>query len=53
MKKEISINEFADELMSRIDKAKTIDCCKEEIRLLAEMAKKKMGSERIMVEWKD
>lgn len=53
MKKEISIKEFADELMSRIDNAKGIECCKEEIRLLAEMAKKKMGNDRIMVEWKD
>ncbi len=53
MKKEISIREFADELMTRIDDAKTIDCCKEEIRLLAEMAKRKMGDDRITVEWKD
>jgi hypothetical protein len=53
MKKEISIKEFADELVSRIDNAKTIDCCKVEIKLLAEMAKKKMGQERITVEWKD
>lgn len=53
MKKEISIREFADELVSRIDDAKTIDCCKEEIRLLAEMAKRRMGDDRITVEWKD
>jgi hypothetical protein len=53
MKKEITIKEFADELKGRIDNAKTIDCCKEEIKMLAEMAKKFMGGEKITVEWKD
>ena len=30
-----------------------IDCCKPEIRLLAEMAREKLGDESIEVEWKD
>ena len=51
MEKEISIKEFADELISRIDKAKDIDCCKLEIKRLAEMAKSEMPEKRIKVIW--
>lgn len=53
MEKEITIAEFAAELMTRIDRAQTIDCCKEEIRRLANLAAQKMGQERILVQWKD
>lgn len=53
MKKTITIAQFADELVQRIEKAKTIDCCKEEIKKLAEMAKKEMGKRTIEVNWKD
>ena len=53
MKKMITISRFADELIERIEKAKDIDCCKEEIRNLAEIARSKIGDERIEVNWKD
>lgn len=53
MRKEITINDFVDELISRIEEHKTIDCCVEEIKNFALMAKEKMGSDMIEVEWKD
>ena len=53
MKKEITITQFADELMKRIDDAKTIDCCKDELKSLANIAKDKIGNEKITVNWKD
>jgi hypothetical protein len=53
MKKIITIKEFADELAIRIDKNKGIDCCKEEIKNLAEIAKKFIGDKQIEVNWKD
>ena len=53
MKKEITIRQFAAELVDRIDKAKGIDCCKEEIKTLAQMAEKHMADEKIVVDWRD
>ncbi len=53
MQKEITIKEFSDELVQRIDGSKGIDCCKEEIKKLAEMAAKSMPGEKILVTWKD
>lgn len=53
MTKEITIREFAAELVARIDNAKTIDCCKEEIKKLAELAKARLGDEKVTVTWKD
>jgi hypothetical protein len=53
MKKEITIKDFSEELVKRIDERKTIDCCVEEIKNLAQMAKKHMGDEMIEVNWKD
>ncbi len=53
MKKIISIKEFSDELMDRIDKAKDIDCCKEEIRKLALIVKREIPDIQIEVNWKD
>lgn len=53
MKREMSVSEFVDDLISRIDAAKTIDCCKEEIKRLAELAKQRIGDERIEVSWRD
>ena len=47
MKKTISIKEFSDELMARIDKSKDIDCCKEEIRNLAAICKKEIPDVKI------
>ncbi len=53
MKKTISIKEFSDELMARIDKSKDLDCCREEIRNLASIAKKEIPDFKIEVTWKD
>ena len=53
MQKEITIREFADELKARIDKNKGIDCCKDEINRLAELARRKMPDEKILVTWKE
>lgn len=53
MKKKISVREFSDELVRRIDQSKGIDCCKEELKALAILAKEKMGGESIEVNWKD
>jgi len=51
--KKITIKEFADELARRLEKGQTVDCCKKELLNLAALAKEKMGSEMIMVDWKD
>lgn len=53
MKKKITVSQFADELVWRINEAKSIDCCKEELLNLAQLAKAKMGDELIEVTWKD
>jgi hypothetical protein len=53
MIKILKINEFADELIKRIDESKGIDCCKTEIKNLASLAKKHMGDREIEVNWKD
>lgn len=52
-KRKISVNQFADELVDRLNKNKTVDCCKEELVNFAEMARNKMGSEMIEVNWQD
>jgi len=52
MKKTITVQEFATELTKRINEAKTIECCKDEILNLAQLAAKKIGSEKIEVNWK-
>lgn len=53
MKKKIQVKEFVDELIRRIEKDKTVDCCREEIKSFALLAKEKMGSETLEVNWKD
>jgi hypothetical protein len=53
MKKEITVREFAAELMNRIDKQQGIDCCKEEIKSLALLAEARMPDEKIVVTWKE
>lgn len=53
MKKSITMEQFTRDLIQRIDKHKDIDCCKEEIKRLAEMAKEHMKDKTITVEWKD
>jgi translation initiation factor 1 (eIF-1/SUI1) len=53
MEKEITIKEFAKELKERLTAGKTVDCCKDELLRLADMASEKMGSEKILVQWKE
>ncbi len=53
MKKIITIDKFADELIRRIDDAKDIDCCKEEIKNLCNIAREHLGEKEIEVTWKD
>lgn len=51
VEKEITIREFRDVLKKRIKDTKTIDCCKEEIERLADMAADHMGDKKILVYW--
>ncbi len=53
MKKKITIKDFAEELRKRIEDAKTIDCCKDELLNLAKLAEEHMGDKLIEVHWKD
>ena len=53
MKKSITVAQLAEELKDRLDKHQTVDCCKEELINLANLASKKMGQEMIEVTWKD
>lgn len=52
MKREITVREFVADLLHRIEDAKTIDCCKEELKALARLAAEKMPDEKITGEWK-
>jgi len=51
MEKEITIKQLCDELKKRIEKEKTIDCCKDEIINLANIATEKIGHEKVTVQW--
>jgi hypothetical protein len=53
MEKEITLSEFADELTARLDKGKTVDCCKAELLRLAVILKAKLPEEKILVTWKE
>ena len=53
MTKEITVAELVRELTLRIDAAKGIDCCKEEIKKLAKLAAERLPDEKIVVNWKD
>jgi len=53
MEKVITISEFADELKKRLNDGKTVDCCKPELIRLADICSKKIGNEKIKVEWQD
>ena len=52
-KRTITVSALADELNLRLNNNQTVDCCKNELLSLANLAKKKMGSEMIEVNWKD
>lgn len=53
MKKEVYICEFVEELLRRIDESKDINCCKEEIKTLANYAVAHLGEHKIAIDWKD
>lgn len=53
MKRRVPISDFTRDLIRRIDEAKGIDCCKEEIKLLAKLAGEKMPGETIEIDWKE
>jgi len=52
MKKEVTIKEFVDELLTRIDNTKDINCCKEEIKVFADYVAGKIGEDKILIDWK-
>jgi len=53
MEKEITLSEFADELKVRLQRRKTVDCCKVELLRLADILKSKIPEEKIVVNWKE
>ncbi|MFZ5442225.1 MAG: hypothetical protein ACOZQL_19610 [Myxococcota bacterium] len=53
MQREVTVKQFVVDLLKRIETAKTIDCCKQELKQFAELAAKKMPDEKLTVEWKD
>ena len=53
MKKEVPIKDFVKELMQRIEDAKDINCCKEEISTFCEFVVEKLGEEKITINWKE
>lgn len=53
MKKEVPIKDFVKELLLRIEEAKDINCCKEEISTFCEFVVDKLGEEKITINWKD
>lgn len=52
-RKKITVAALADELQIRLNNNKSVDCCKEELLNLASIAKTKIGSEMVEVNWKD
>lgn len=53
MKRRITISQFVDDLLRRIDEKKDIDCCREDIKSFARHVRSRIGDEHIEVEWKD
>jgi len=53
MKKEVPISDFVKELMARIEDAKDINCCKDEIKSFCEFVVEKLGDEKILINWKE
>ena len=52
-KRTITISALAEELKSRLNKNQSVDCCKDELINLANVAKEKIGNEMIEVNWAD
>lgn len=53
MKKTVTINQFVEDLIKRIDEHKGIDCCREDIKAFARHVSGRIGHENIEVEWKE
>ena len=53
MEKEITLAEFADEMVQRLNAGKTVDCCKTELIRLADILRDKIPEEKIKVNWVD
>lgn len=53
MKREVTVAKFVEDLLRRIEHAKTIDCCKEELKTFAQLAARKIPDEKLTVEWRD
>jgi hypothetical protein len=53
MEKIITLAQFAAELRTRLQKGKTVDCCKEELLRLADILEEKIPEEKIKVTWVD
>ncbi len=53
MLKEVTIRDFCKELLERIENAKDINCCQEELRTFAEYVVEKLGDDKIEINWKD
>ena len=52
-KKQITLAQFADELILRLKAGKTVNCCKEELLLLADILKERIPDQTILVNWKE
>lgn len=52
-KRQITISEFADELLNRLENNKTVDCCREELINLSDLIKEKIPNEKITVNWEE
>ncbi|MBN2717327.1 MAG: hypothetical protein JXX14_15850 [Deltaproteobacteria bacterium] len=53
MKKTVAISEFVDALLKRIDNAKDINCCKEDLKIFCDHVVQKIGDDKIEVSWKE
>ncbi|MBN2527388.1 MAG: hypothetical protein JXR76_13420 [Deltaproteobacteria bacterium] len=51
MKKEVTISEFVDALLKRIEEEKDINCCKEDLQVFCDHVVSKMGEDKIEVNW--
>ena len=53
MLKEVPIKDFVAELLKRIEEAKDINCCKEEIQTFCQYVVDRIGDDKIKINWKD
>jgi hypothetical protein len=53
MLREVPIKDFVAELLKRIEDAKDINCCKDEIQTFCQYVVDKIGDDKIKINWKD